>query len=304
MRCKICDTENEDFHYILRNSKVYRCKNCNLHYSNFLDEGFNSSGNNDDVLDDELRDYLRHQLQNNEERFTNQVKISSEYLKNIDSPKILDVGIGGGLFLSLMSKTENKPKCYGIELDVKRLQFAKEEYGLENIFSLPIQDEYWVNNHEGSFDLITLWDVIEHVNSPKEIFESANRLLNQGGVLIMDTPCRDTFYHRMGQFTYKISQGRYPTFLNIMYSNHPFGHKQILSKNDVNSLCKLSGHELVYMKVFHELSFPIKFYTEKMFNNRALSSLVNPTAEVMLKLLRIKNKMLFVAKKRQLTQGA
>ncbi len=297
MKCKICNTENENIHYILRNSKVIKCKNCNFHYSTYLDEEFNSDAQGDEPLTDELRNYLRHQLQNNKQRFSSQVKISTEYLEGIESPKILDVGIGGGLYLSMMSATNLKPDSYGIELDQLRLKFAKEEYKLKDIYSLPLQDDFWIENHKNSFDLITLWDVIEHVNSPKEIFECSKILLKDGGLLIMDTPCRDTFYHKFGSFTYKMSNGKLPTFLNIMYSDHPYGHKQILSKKDVDSLCDLSGHQLKYMEVFHELSFPIKFYLKKMFKSSLLVSVMNPIVEVILNLFRIKNKMIFVAQK-------
>jgi 2-polyprenyl-6-hydroxyphenyl methylase/3-demethylubiquinone-9 3-methyltransferase len=298
MKCKICDIDNPSVHYALSNSKVYKCKNCNFHYSNFLDTEYSQNEDKIDVvLDDKLREYLKHQLQNNKQRFSNQVEISLEYLKNTESPKILDVGIGGGLYLSMMLKNKD-PDCYGIELDCKRLQFAREEYGLKNIFPIPIQNDYWINNHKNTFDLITLWDVIEHVNSPKDIFKCAHHLLNEGGILIMDTPCRDTFYHKVGEFTHRLTNGKYPTFLNIMYSNHPFGHKQILSKRDVKSLCDMSNHELIYMKIFHELSFPTRFYMKKIFKNKILVTLLNPVVEIALKLLRIRNKIIFVARKK------
>ena len=197
-----------------------------------------------------------------------------------------------------MSNSGIKPNYFGIELDKKRLKFAKEEYKLKNIHSIPLQDDFWIENHKDSFDLITLWDVIEHVNSPKQIFECSKTLLKEGGLLIMDTPCRNTFYHRFGQLTYKLSNGKFPTFLNIMYSNHPFGHKQILSKSDVDSLCNLSEHELKFIKVFHELSFPVKSYLKKMFKSNVIVSLFNPFTKIALKLLRINNKMIFVAKKK------
>lgn len=225
------------------------------------------------------------------------MKISCEYLININSPKILDIGIGGGLFLSLISNSGIKPNYFGIELDEKRLKFAKEEYKLKNIYSIPLQDKFWVDNHKNSFDLISLWDVLEHVNSPKQIFELSRILLKEGGLLIMDTPCRDTFYHRFGELTYRLSNGKYATFLNIMYSNQPFGHKQILSKKDVGLLCDLSKHKLKSIKVFHELSFPIDSYLRKMFKRNIIVSLLTPLVKVALKLLRINNKMLFVAEK-------
>ncbi|MGB5025303.1 MAG: hypothetical protein WBO44_08135, partial [Saprospiraceae bacterium] len=81
---------------------------------------------------------------------------------------------------------------------------------------------------------------------------------------IIDTPCRDTFFHKFGEWTYKLSFGRFPTFLNIMYSDHLFGHKQILSKIDIKNLCELNELTLLEIKTFKELSFPFEFYLNKM----------------------------------------
>jgi len=66
---------------------------------------------------------------------------------------------------------------------------------------------------------VTLWDVIEHVNYPFEALQSAANVLKQGGFLLIDTPCRDSFYHQFGAFTYEITGGKLPTFLNAMYSS-------------------------------------------------------------------------------------
>ena len=38
-----------------------------------------------------------------------------------------------------------------------------------------------------SFDVVTLWDVIEHVDKPREIFEFVTRVLKPGGLIAMNT---------------------------------------------------------------------------------------------------------------------
>ena len=108
----------------------------------------------------------------------------------------------------------------GIELSASRAHYAKGKYDL-NIVRRPIEDPYWLSQAE-AFDAVTLWDVIEHVNYPVRTLESAVRTLRAGGWLFIDTPCRDSFYHRCGELTYKFSSGRCPTFLNSMYSAQKF----------------------------------------------------------------------------------
>lgn len=297
MNCKICGYNNKTFTYFLINSKIYKCSNCGFHYSGFLDAEFHENPKMEiNEISEDFKIYLRNQLQSNKARFVNHVNIASQHISNIREPKILDIGTGGGLFLSLMSKAfGERINCYGIELDPARLQFSKEEYALQHIYQESIQSLFW-NNHRNSFDLITLWDVIEHVNSPREVFLHAKSLLKKDGVLIMDTPCRNTFYHRFGELTYKITRGKIPSFLNIMYSDHPYGHKQIFSEKEIKKMYEQNGFFITGFNVFHELSFPNEFYLKKMFKNQFIVKLLNPIVTLIFKLLRVKNKMLIEGK--------
>ena len=143
-----------------------------------------------------------------------------------------------------------------------------------------------------------MWDVIEHVNFPLKTILCSCRVLVNGGFLMLDTPCRDSFFHKFGEFTYKFSKGKFPTFLNIMYSSHLYGHKQIFSKKEICNILSSSGMEILEIKQFHELSFPIEFYIKKLIPNKILCKLVISISPIFLKLLPIKNKMIVVARKK------
>ena len=119
----------------------------------------------------------------------------------------------------------------GIELSDSRAQYAKSKYRLE-IDKHPIESDHWQKNFANHFDAVTLWDVIEHVNYPFQTLQCAANVLKKGGLLFVDTPCRDSFYHQVGALTYRLSGGRFPTFLNAIYSSHLFGHKQIFSTQE------------------------------------------------------------------------
>ena len=292
--CKICKKKAGIFTYKLKKSNVYVCQSCHFHYSSFLDNEYAHSDedvNTSTPTNEQLSQYIRTQLQNNQERFENHVKIV-EANTTTHQKTILDIGCGGGLFLSLMQKRGYN--CYGIELDNDRKNFSKNEYNLENIFSIPLQDKFWQENYAEKFDIITLWDVIEHVNFPTDIIFYAQKLLNKNGVILLDTPCRNTFYHRVGDLTYKLSGGNFPTFLNIMYSDHPYGHKQILSFDDMNLIAKETNTKIKTIEVFHELSFPYSYYLSKIFKSKALVVFIAPVVTLFFKIFRIKNKMLVV----------
>ena len=118
-----------------------------------------------------------------------------------------------------------------------------------------------------------------------------------GGLLLIDTPCRDSFYHQVGELTYRLSGGRFPTFLNAMYSSHAFGHKQIFSTREMKELFSSCGLEVIQLQKFHELSFPYAFYLRKLLRTEALVKLSLPLVKAFFRLFKIRNKMLVIGRK-------
>ena len=114
---------------------------------------------------------------------------------------------------------------------------------------------------------------------------------------MIDTPCRDSFYHQVGEMTYRLSRGRFPTFLNAMYSSHLFGHKQIFSTSEMKELFKSCGLEVIELQKFHELSFPYEFYLRKLLRTELLVKLLLPLVKTFFQLFKIRNKMLMVGRK-------
>lgn len=236
--------------------------------------------------------YIEKSLQSNPERLENQIAAVKRHIV-LDGKKALDIGCGGGLFLSKL-KAEGATVT-GVELSDTRAYYSKAKYGFD-VIKRTIEDEYW-NAFQESFDIVTLWDVIEHVNYPLATLQAAASLLKPGGILLIDTPCRDAFYHRFGEFTYMLSGGKFPTFLNAMYSAKPFGHKQILSLVEMRELYEASGMEVIELKRFHELSFPYSFYLKKLVRSDLLVNVLLPFVNIFFAIFPIRNKMLAIGKK-------
>ncbi|MCC6299972.1 MAG: class I SAM-dependent methyltransferase [Anaerolineales bacterium] len=280
--------------YRLKNANVYVSKN-GFHFIDYLDPVEDIPPEiNASELTSEIASYIETQLQANANKFSNQADILKRHL-SLQNAKVLDIGCGGGLFLSLLK--EQDANVLGIELSDSRAQYAKSKHGLE-IHKRPIESNFWQRGYANHFDAVTLWDVIEHVNFPAQTLRSAANVLKGGGLLLIDTPCRDSFYHRFGELTYRLSGGRFPTFLNAMYSSHLFGHKQIFSTGEMKQLFESVGLEVIDLHTFHELSFPYEFYLKKLFKSHALANLSLPFVKVFFKVFKIQNKMLVVGRKK------
>lgn len=94
---------------------------------------------------------------------------------------ILDIGCGTGDFLFYCS--QKSWKIAGVEPDIKAKKIAEELLG-ESIFS-ENETYHWADS---TFDLITMWHVLEHVSDLNKQFNELNRLLKNGGTLVLALP--------------------------------------------------------------------------------------------------------------------
>ena len=279
--------------YKLKNSNVYVSAE-GFHFIDYLDPVEEIPPEVDtSKLTNEESSYIETQLQSNPQKFDNQVKNFRIHLPIRDA-KVLDIGCGGGLFLSMLK--QEGAEVIGIELSDSRAQYAKTRHNLE-IHKHPIESDFWQEGYTNHFDAVTLWDVIEHVNYPVQTLQCAANVLKQGGLLLIDTPARDSFYHRFGEITYRLSGGRFPTFLNAMYSSHLFGHKQIFSTTEMKALLEAIGLEIVELHVFHEVTFPYDFYLRKFFRSEVIVKILSPAVRTFFWLFKIRNKMLVIGRK-------
>ncbi|MBE20654.1 MAG: hypothetical protein CL481_00450 [Acidobacteria bacterium] len=97
--------------------------------------------------------------------------------------RILDVGTAGGSFLHVAQ--HRGWQVAGCEPSRWLCTWAQEHYGLRispgTVFDMK-EDE------NGSFDVVTLWDVLEHVPDPKGLLVECRRLLKPGGLLVVNYP--------------------------------------------------------------------------------------------------------------------
>ena len=286
-------TRKARLRYKLRNANVYVSAG-GFHFTDYLDPVSDISAEIDaSQLTESESAYIETQLQANAQRFAGQVDVLRAHLP-LRGAKVLDIGCGGGLFLSLLKR--EGVHVTGIELSDSRAHHAATRHGLE-VYKHPIENDYWQKGYANRFDAVTLWDVIEHVNYPLRTLQSAVNVLKKGGLLLIDTPSRDSFYHQVGEITYRLSGGRFPTFLNAMYSSHLFGHKQIFSTKEMKELFTSCGLEVIRLEKFHELSFPYDFYLRKLLRSEALVKISLPAVKAFFWLFKIRNKMLVIGRK-------
>lgn len=101
--------------------------------------------------------------------------------------KVLDVGCGIGNALAWAA--QKGWQCSGIDFDSEAIEAGKKRFGLDD---LEVNDIVtYARTHAGEqFDLITFYDVLEHVDNHNEFIESVRSLLAPGGYIAMSMPYR------------------------------------------------------------------------------------------------------------------
>lgn len=102
--------------------------------------------------------------------------------------RLLDVGCGTGTFLAAARVGGFAPS--GIDFDADDIDIARRRHGLRDVRTSS-WSEYVAATPAGSFDVVTLFEVIEHVEDPGALLRGMARLLRPGGLLGISTPNRE-----------------------------------------------------------------------------------------------------------------
>ncbi len=95
---------------------------------------------------------------------------------------LLDIGCNIGAFL-----TEARVagfKTAGVEMNRECAEYAKSQLGLD-VFNGRLDQAKFA---DGSFDVVTLYDLLEHVPEPKLLLRVIRRILKPTGLLVVQSP--------------------------------------------------------------------------------------------------------------------
>jgi SAM-dependent methyltransferase len=109
--------------------------------------------------------------------------------------RVLDLGCGAGYGTAELAGRARS--AMGIDLAPQAIDHASSTYPLANIFFVPASATA-VPFRDGSFDLITAFEVIEHLDDWRALLSEGRRLLHPHGVLLVSTPNKDYYTDSRG----------------------------------------------------------------------------------------------------------
>jgi SAM-dependent methyltransferase len=154
-----------------------------------------------------------------------------EWFKNISGHtpnSIIDIGAGEGSYINYLDGYER----FSLDQNPDSIK-QNSQRGIQTILS-DICSEAWVPNR--SFNLVTCFDVLEHLHKPNVAIRNISKLLTAGGIFIGETGNLESFVPK------------YYGLQNWWYVNIP-EHKVFWSKECLQSIFSKHGIDLVKIDV-------------------------------------------------------
>lgn len=154
---------------------IVQCSKCKMIY---VDEAITQKEISDfyEISEDPL--YLQEQKAR-EKTFRHYLSKMEKAFPN--KGKLLDIGTNTGLFVKVAR--ESGWEAFGLEPGKQAAEYAKKKFGLD-LINKPFEDNTFPVS---SFDVVTMWDVIEHFTDPVVELKKINNILKPQGLLCFST---------------------------------------------------------------------------------------------------------------------
>lgn len=153
--------------------------------------------------------------------------------------RILEVGCGTGSNLKVLQQACPHAQVFGFDLMDEGLEIARRQTSCHliqgNITHPPFGQH---------FDLVGLFDVLEHLDDDLTVLKNMDRILKPGGYLLLMIPANQSLWS---------------------YHDIAHRHRRRYSLDGLSSNLSAAGFEVEYLTYFMASIFPLIFFRRKVF---------------------------------------
>ncbi|NTS42125.1 class I SAM-dependent methyltransferase [Flavisolibacter sp. BT320] len=183
IKCPLCSRQQSKLAHTLQSWKIVQCEACQFVYVNprlVKDELLKLYVS--DYFDNQLFGYFHYSEGRDfrKRNFQKWVKDALPYVTQAENIKALDIGCASGYCLEVFQ--EQGWQAHGVELDhtlakeLRRKGFTVYDSPLLHLGNI------------GKYDIITMFDVIEHLTDLHENVSILNQLVADNGIVVLVTP--------------------------------------------------------------------------------------------------------------------
>lgn len=148
----------------------------------------------------------------------------------------LDVGSATGYYRKAMDEL-GYAHC-GIDLSKEAISICKETFGYETWHGSVMDLDRFADAGRQRFDLITLWDTIEHFDDPFQVVSIVKNYLSSQGVLVIRTPSLTALE---------------ADILKDMYYSFKLDHVRYFSPKSLTAMMNMHGLQELYLETTSHL---------------------------------------------------
>lgn len=196
--CNLCESQanelvravGEQRYSVDARFSIVRCTHCGLMY-------LNPRPGEQEMLTyypPEYQAAMRQVLQ--EVRESHIGRIGLRIMRHVRKPPLaevgsaLDIGCSSGDYLAYLRTLGWE--VYGIELDEEAARYAREHFGID--VRAGAAEQVLSGFPDESFDVVTMWHVLEHLFDPSLVLAEVQRVLRPGGILMLEMPNFDSLW--------------------------------------------------------------------------------------------------------------
>lgn len=178
------------------------------------------------------------------------LEVLTRAARGVRPVRLLDFGCGNGEFVAMCN-------LHGFDAVGVDRSTARQSNSL-----VPIHAE--LDEVSGPFDVITMFEVLEHLDGPREMLEVLTKLISPGGILVLETPDCTGITDIKSLSDYR--------------RIHPLEHINAFTPQTMQHLAERVGYDLIKRPVAHVTASRSKLVKTEVKN--MLGAVLRPTTQL------------------------
>ena len=245
--CPLCQSQSTYVRYDLTDYTIAQCRECEFIFNQSFPLGESAKRLfSQSYYTDVQKEAFERQAQAFEKDPSLEIyQLGLERMEALsDKGAVLDVGVGFGSFLHLAKM--RGWTASGVEISSYGTQQARA-HGLD-VKEGTLRSFSW---EPESFDAVTFWDSIEHVESPREDLEQAFRLLKKGGLLLVTTDDYHCLMAWLARLLHTLTAGRLSYGVRRLYI--PYNRSYFTAARFRQLIKDIGFDEIAFKKIEYPL---------------------------------------------------
>ena len=184
--CPICSSNKIQFFVNAYQFDISSCNDCGLLFCNPYPTSEQIHGYYNSEMKSFENQFFKDSFEKRIDIFIPRVKLIQKYKSQ---GKLLDVGSAIGIFIEALHRANANFNLSCCDISKEACKELAERYPNLEVF----QNDFLEMKTSAQYDVITLWDTLEHIVDSKNLLCKTYQLLKNDGIFVFSTPNTDSF---------------------------------------------------------------------------------------------------------------